>query len=53
MNKTFQALKVQWHAKPYIEMEGGLSLTSEWKASKQDIVGVKVVQVRLWMIVGV
>ena len=28
-NKTFQVLKVQWHGKPYIKMEGGLSLTSE------------------------
>ena len=29
LNKTFQVLKVEWHCKPYIEMEGGLSLTSE------------------------
>ena len=52
MNKTFQVLNVQWHGKHYIEMEGGLSLTSEWQGSKKDIITVKVVQVRLWMILG-
>ena len=30
----------------------GLSLTSEWKGSKQDISTMKVVQVRLWMNLG-